>query len=557
MCCTKDKTSFSVQLFDIYKNYSDKVLTETMKKIRLDQLISMSKHASRIETTSKKFMPLNAHPYHLSISYQNQLLTQLSYEILDEIYSKYVNCLRHFFQLKSNLGMELNTTGPGTCLMLAELVHNKTLSILIETPSQVLVLDPTKEKEDPVYERICTRFSEIFSYLPKMDISDDEETVVLPVASAEVPESKVKFVNENNIFSFNIHPIEKLMKYPDHHFHFFCLLKTIGSNVHPQTFTINDNCCSVDCVLSRNDFVENCLEILEEKKDFLQNIKKCDYRIDQIIVKEDNLLEIFYKLIDKLNNEKKLLNRKDYSKITDLNLPPIIETCKEIIDDTDDDTSWLLRNSKIENSEEKILRWAELKNGLNCVFRDDVTEKIRRLHDFLVVNSSRLYLNLNKENTLDSEKTKKFCGFDVPATMMMIDAKLRDDVLDRLVAKTKWKSEQKDDRVLHAAMMTEDFANGEALIAVDMLYFVEQQAEMGATTKMLLDKFKNRNLLLKVFKILENLTLVYKVGVHSITFVYWMYVQPWLINSYHIYRLERVSWFCFFFYFSASFYKHI
>lgn len=542
MCCNKDKTSCSVQLFDIYKNYSDKLLTETMKKVRLDQLISLSKHASRIETTSKKFMPLNAHPYHLSITYQNQLLTQLSYEILDEIYLKYVNLLRHFFQLKSNLGMELSTTDPGTCLMLAELVHNKTITMQIETPSQVLVLDPTKEKEDPVYERICARFSEIFSYLPKLDISDDEETVVLPAASTETTKinSKVKFINENNIFSFNIHPIEKLMKYPDHYFHFFCLLKTIGSNIHPQTFTINENCCSTDCVLSRNNFIENCLEILEEKKDFIKNIKKCDYKIDQIIVKEDNLLEIFHKLIEKLNNEKKLLNKKDYSKVTDVNLSPIIETVKEIIDDTEIDGSWLLKNSKVENCEEKILRWAELKNGLDCVFRDDMTEKIRRLHDFLVVNSSRLYLNLNKENNLNME-SQKFCGFDVPKKLMTIDAKIRDDILDKFVAKSLWKSEQKDDKAFHAAMMSEEFASGEALIAVDMLYFVERQAEMGATSKMLLDKFKNQSLLLKVFKILENLTLVYKVGVNSISFVYWMYVQPWLINSYHIYRLERVS----------------
>lgn len=440
MCCNKDKTSCSVQLFDIYKNYSDKLLTETMKKIRLDQLISLSKHASRIETTSKKFMPLNAHPYHLSITYQNQLLTQLSYEILDEIYFKYVNCLRHFFQLKSNMGMELSTTDPGTCLMLAELVHNKKITIQIDTPSQVLVLDPTKEKEDPVYERICTRFSEIFSYLPKLDISDDEETIVLPAVptTAEVVpiNCKVKFINENNIFSFNIHPIEKLMKYPDHHFHFFCLLNSIGSNVHPQTFTLNENICSIDCVLSRNNFIENSLEILEQKKDFLKNIKKCDYKIDQIIVKEDNLLEIFYKLIEKLNNEKKLLNKKDYSKVTDVILQPIIETVKEIIDDTDGDTSWLLRNSKIENCDEKILRWAELKNGLDCVFRDDMTEKIRRLHDFLVVNSSRLYLHLNKENILNEEdmELKEFCRFDVPKNMMLIDSKTRNDILDNFVS---------------------------------------------------------------------------------------------------------------------------
>lgn len=109
-----------------------------------------------------------------------------------------------------------------------------------------------------------------------------------------------------------------------------------------------------------------------------------------------------------------------------------------------------------------------------------------------------------------------------------------------LYRKSLWKSEQRDDKSFHAAILTENFASGEALIAIDMLYYVEQQAEMGATAKMLLNKFKNQTLLEKVFKILENLTLVYKVGVHSITFVYWMYVQPWLINSYHIYRLERV-----------------
>lgn len=83
MCCAKDKTSWNLQLFDIYKNYSDETLRKGLSNLRSKQLVSMNKRVKtkHLETTRS----VSSLPLHLSITYVNHLQTKLPYETVDQV----------------------------------------------------------------------------------------------------------------------------------------------------------------------------------------------------------------------------------------------------------------------------------------------------------------------------------------------------------------------------------------------------------------------------------------------------------------------------------------
>lgn len=55
------------------------------------------------------------------------------------------------------------------------------------------------------------------------------------------------------------------------------------------------------------------------------------------------------------------------------------------------------------------------------------------------------------------------------------------------------------------------------------------------------EKFVNKLVIIKVLDLLTELNLVIRSGVKTYTFVYWAYIQPWVVNTYHLKRLERVG----------------
>lgn len=44
---------------------------------------------------------------------------------------------------------------------------------------------------------------------------------------------------------------------------------------------------------------------------------------------------------------------------------------------------------------------------------------------------------------------------------------------------------------------------------------------------------------MKIIDLLIDLNLIMKTGIKDYTYVFWKYVQSWLVNSYHIKRLDR------------------
>lgn len=94
VCCTYDKASWSIQLYEIYKNYAETTLCAAMAKVRNDQLISANKSSNQSKLSIRN-LPLSSTPYHLSVTYQYMLLTKISYESFSEVYSTIMVSLSH------------------------------------------------------------------------------------------------------------------------------------------------------------------------------------------------------------------------------------------------------------------------------------------------------------------------------------------------------------------------------------------------------------------------------------------------------------------------------
>lgn len=56
MCCSKDKTNYTLQLFDIYKNYKESSLSLAVSRLRSSKIIVVNKMSTAISSSGKIFI---------------------------------------------------------------------------------------------------------------------------------------------------------------------------------------------------------------------------------------------------------------------------------------------------------------------------------------------------------------------------------------------------------------------------------------------------------------------------------------------------------------------
>lgn len=77
-------------------------------------------------------------------------------------------------------------------------------------------------------------------------------------------------------------------------------------------------------------------------------------------------------------------------------------------------------------------------------------------------------------------------------------------------------------------------------IGVDIYNYIDSQGEMGARAVDLVERYEDKIFLQKVLDYLNESKLVMKTGVCEITHVHWKHIKPWVVNTYHLKRLDRV-----------------
>lgn len=79
-------------------------------------------------------------------------------------------------------------------------------------------------------------------------------------------------------------------------------------------------------------------------------------------------------------------------------------------------------------------------------------------------------------------------------------------------------------------------------IAVDVFNYIDSQGEVGAKTDDLLERYEDKMFLQKILDYFNEAKLVMRTGVCEVTYVHWKHTKPWVVNTYHLKRLERVCY---------------
>lgn len=78
-------------------------------------------------------------------------------------------------------------------------------------------------------------------------------------------------------------------------------------------------------------------------------------------------------------------------------------------------------------------------------------------------------------------------------------------------------------------------------IAIDIYNYIEERGEMGVTAVELLERYEDKTFLQTLLDHMNEEKFVMKTGVCELTFVHSKHITPWVINTYHLKRLDRVS----------------
>lgn len=105
---------------------------------------------------------------------------------------------------------------------------------------------------------------------------------------------------------------------------------------------------------------------------------------------------------------------------------------------------------------------------------------------------------------------------------------------------SNWSAEFKTNEDFVELMLSKGLSMAEVHIATDIMNHIDAAGEKGTSAVSLTDKYKDNQFLEMILSYLNEHKLVMKTGVCEVTFVHWKHIKPWIVNTYHLKRLERV-----------------
>ncbi|KAG4077748.1 hypothetical protein HA402_011177 [Bradysia odoriphaga] len=524
VCCAFDKMSWNIQLYDIYKDYPEKVLAEAMQKVRNIQLTSVNKTANQSKIDNRN-LPLSSNPYHLSSTYSNMMITNISYEIFGEAFEKLQELLASDKPLKSSTFLQ--GANKGRCFLISELICDQSITCSIQKPRRMLVINPKQCQEDvTIYDKISSRFQEIFHYIPKVNIVCDA------VASKEEPSKTVRISTEKpQLMEYVVHPVEKLMKSDETLYHFFCLLNCIEQkrSIVVDDMRLNEEQhCPFDCVMGIGNSIEKIISIIESNASHLNNIKvdqQEDILPGTVVINERNILYLTNKLVlQRYDCEDEIGEVDDHGLLAiSLNILNYVEG---------NGFSGLVDRIKLDSNADEDVPMEDI---LTLTSKND---KITKMHDMILVSLCQMTVTVTKK---PDDEYVKYGSLDVPKKVLKLDLKKKDALLEYIVSSARWSNKEVDKIDIAEHMKTHQLDDNEISIAMEMLKFIESKKEMGASSIELQEKFGSKVLIKKCLDIFYNQNMVMRAGVVDYTFVHWIYTSAWLITTYHFKRLNKES----------------
>lgn len=498
VCCSQDKTSYTMQLFDIYKNFNDGNLSQALEGMRQGHIIAINKTKNmnnrKLEVATvdgKNILPYAYSPFHLSIKYQNQ------HYIYHTNCDVFVECQQAIRQLSDNKHGSDYDVHMGTIYMMVEMIVTEKVTFRIKMAPKLVSLDPSVKKIPVSYEKLQTRFHDLMKY------------VAIPKDDLQLKSGKkaISFNAQDETYVYQADPMELFCNIDQHYIHIFCILRgmTRRDSIKMGSFTIaaNDNeCCLQNCITadSSMSFMERCWRIATSCKELIKEILDCQKgeggsNKSAVMNKSNFLSFIDEKIIEKRYKELEETNRKVYGEKKLTSMKPM--TARSLLEavmrlategDADDETStWISDYKKVaaKDDDEEIFDMEDATTkdqSVTTQSKDDTMDQLSaRQVDMFVVNISKVFVDVNHDDPEVLPSMTSFDGRTLQEKLLPFPEHFRIEVLERVVSNCKWMPDDLVARDVYKAFDDEEITDMEQrkeLLRV--LEFIEASAQMGA-----------------------------------------------------------------------------
>ncbi|XP_011862964.1 PREDICTED: general transcription factor 3C polypeptide 1-like [Vollenhovia emeryi] len=600
MCCGKDRRSWAYQLFKVYQHFSEVLLKQAMNKIRSDQMVTVKKHHL---ATIKKYgncMPMSSSQYQLSINYIYKFQTKWTYDVFKETYDVFVRLLQWYSEHRSTVptvkretvydGIEIPVSS-GIVTIAHDLLARGQIDFDIEMPDQIIMLDARYQGKDETYFRVAQRYQDILTrlYRFKFENVDAQNAGIPEPETKEIshktqegslkkrrsvgdrdPEEPMPKISRKNEESNGRKQKSQAQQNKDTLLEGKLSLyesdkgKETNSKNRPheqsgrktrvsrkKSANIEEDSMDYEEPFSKRarlSFEDSMdledLEESEESKFFEEELceafRECT---EKVLPDSSKSLTLMNELREQIKEEASSTMPNDMTNVTS-----IPRRVSEIIRNILPETSYF-NSDKAKNSSEiqkrytriAMLRMREELNDLS------VTDS-HHAHEFFVVNSFRVFYSLETSPSIASASLndiENFKGHSVPSQLVPLKIETVNDFLGELnrtatFPKTvlSYTNYKKNVIVSKKKEVTVNWKY------VDAVYeFVQEKKEIGACSQELLDMFfaEQGEDLYKVISLLTDNNIFLRSGVIKPRYIHHRYVDPWLIQSCKINRLEQES----------------
>ncbi|XP_018403119.1 PREDICTED: general transcription factor 3C polypeptide 1 [Cyphomyrmex costatus] len=602
MCCGKDRRSWAYQLFWVYQHYSDALLKQALNKVKSDQMVTVKKHHLATIKKYGNYMPLSSSQYQLSINYIHRFQTKWTYDVFKESYNVFTKLLQWYSEQKNIVpsqeqetfnGVEIPVSS-GIVAAMHDLLANNQIDFDIEMPDQIIMLDARYQGKDETYFRAAQRYQDILTRLYRFNLEsfedDDQNTEISGVGTShktqknslkrrrsvendnfEERTSKIFCKNEESNKRKQENQYEKtedtsldkkrLLDKSNKHketnpkdrSNEQSKKKTRANRSSRKRSNIEED--STDCEeqsskrrrlnsLSEDSIDFEDLEENEESKMLEEELCEDFGSIDNIFFNSSKSLKSMNELKEQMKDEDSLIQPNNMTDIT-----RISRRVSEIIKNISPKMNYFSSCNKIEATNDVQKKYTRIsmlrmKEELNDLSMTDS----HHAHEYFVVNSFRIFYNLELSSssiTETSNNVENFQGYSVPSQLIPLKIETVNDFLSELNQMAVFPKNGISDKDYNDFMMkNEELTRAINWNYVDAIYkFVQEKKEIGVCSQELLDKFFNEQGedLYNIVSLLTKNRIFLRSGVTKPRYIHHSYLDPWLINSCKIHRLEQES----------------
>ncbi|XP_053679804.1 general transcription factor 3C polypeptide 1 [Anopheles nili] len=565
----------------VYREFSEHVLAGAMRLMRNFHLVSLNQRVKGVGTkllVTSTAVTGDRELFHVSIHYQQQLITSLPFDLFQPMFGQYVQLLdrKRYDEMHA-----CEDDAKGLVLLISELIAMDRVEMCIDQAANYIEMKAGSKEAVPNYADMLAPLAG-----PEKDAFSDDapkrtrETKSLkssvkaaivtptrtPTGKGRSVPKKLRFSPAKDVtFHYVMHPVERLYKVPIEYFHFFCLLvhlQTTDRRLIVQMFKIDEtqptSCSLENCVgasstsaASSGDLVSRCLELMRGHREQLVRIRQHGVersqrknRIDSAMIfdiREENILLFFGKYITQFQQRWSAGHRREVNRQSQVSqalvkgtvdMAELIEDCLWF-DDESPEYNWLDRYEVSNTIEDEDPIDGETGDEPSTDAEiSTLSEKVFKLHNFYEVMSMKMHIRLkttplSRYTEQDLADRETYGQWNVPRCFLSDGVKRRRDVLIKVASDAIWPDMQQLGPLIKEAMpLIERNSHASALLA-----YIEHKSRFGATACELAKSFPNHEQLKQHLQTLVSLKLLLRTGFRSVTYVHWHFAPDWLTKA--------------------------